>query len=82
MAVTVCALLGEVPVFHATNAATDRHPVLPHSSVTVDLGDDLHDAAIDRVALTGQLRQLLEQHLQPTPAEAARERTTVPVRRA
>ncbi|MGB9308680.1 MAG: hypothetical protein WCB92_34815, partial [Mycobacterium sp.] len=25
--------------------------------------DDLHDAPINRVALTGQLRQLLEQHL-------------------
>jgi hypothetical protein len=32
--------------------------------VAIDLGHDLHDAPINRVALTGQLRQLLEQHLQ------------------
>ena len=31
--------------------------------VAIHLGDDLHDAPINRVALTGQLRQLLEQHL-------------------
>ena len=31
--------------------------------VAVDFGDDLHDAPINRVALTGQLRQLTEQHL-------------------
>ena len=31
--------------------------------VAIDLGDDLNDAPINRVALTGQLRQLLEQHL-------------------
>ena len=31
--------------------------------VAIQLGDDLHDAPINRVALTGQLRQLLEQHL-------------------
>ncbi|BDB41203.1 hypothetical protein IWGMT90018_16490 [Mycobacterium kiyosense] len=37
----------------------------PPQFVTVDLGDDLHDPPIDRIALTGQLRQLLEQPLQP-----------------
>jgi len=31
--------------------------------VAIDLGHDLHDAPINRVALTGQLRQLLKQHL-------------------
>jgi hypothetical protein len=31
--------------------------------VAIDLGDDLNDAPIDCVALTGQFRQLLEQHL-------------------
>jgi hypothetical protein len=31
--------------------------------VAIDLGDDLNDAPINRVALTGQLRQLREQHL-------------------
>ncbi|VBA47024.1 hypothetical protein LAUMK13_05759 [Mycobacterium innocens] len=31
--------------------------------VAIELGDDLHDASINRVALTGQLRQLLKQHL-------------------
>ena len=31
--------------------------------VAIHLGHDLHDAPINRVALTGQLRQLLEQHL-------------------
>src|SRR5215212_12203855 len=30
MAVTVCALAGDEPVFQATNAATDRAPVAPH----------------------------------------------------
>ena len=64
MAVMVCALVCEEPVFQATSAATERHPVLPHSSVAFHLRDDLDDAAVDRVALTGQLRQLPEQHLQ------------------
>ena len=32
--------------------------------VAIHLGDDLHDAPVDRVALTSQLRQLLEQHLE------------------
>jgi hypothetical protein len=59
----VWALAGEQPVFQATNAGTDRAPVIPHNLVAVDLGDDLHDAPINRVALTAQLRQLLEQHL-------------------
>ena len=31
--------------------------------VAIHLRDDLHDAPINRVALTGQLRQLLKQHL-------------------
>jgi len=31
--------------------------------VAIHLGDDLHDAPINRVALTGQLGQLPEQHL-------------------
>ena len=31
--------------------------------VTIQLGHNLHHAPVDRVALTGQLRQLLEQHL-------------------
>ncbi|GFG85764.1 hypothetical protein MALGJ_24400 [Mycolicibacter algericus] len=33
--------------------------------VALDLGDDVHDAPIDGIALTGQLRQLAEQHLKP-----------------
>jgi len=62
MVVIVWAFAGEQPVFHATNAGTDRAPVAPHNLVAIDLGDDLNDAPINRVALTGQLRQLLEQH--------------------
>ena len=31
--------------------------------VAIHLSDNVHDAPVDRVALTGQLRQLLEQHL-------------------
>ena len=61
--VIVWAFAGEQPVFQATNAGTDRAPVAPQSSITIDLGDDLHDAPVNRVALTGQLRKLLEQHL-------------------
>ncbi|MEZ0053444.1 hypothetical protein ABIA30_004473 [Mycobacterium sp. MAA66] len=34
-------------------------------SIALDLGDDVHQASVDRVALTGQLRDLLEQRLQP-----------------
>ena len=52
----------EVPSFQATIAATERAPVAPRS-VAIILGDDLHHASVDRVALTGQLRQLLEQQL-------------------
>ncbi|VBA33966.1 hypothetical protein LAUMK13_00379 [Mycobacterium innocens] len=35
----------------------------PAQSVAIHFGGDLHDAPINRVALTGQLRQLLKQHL-------------------
>ncbi len=38
-------------------------PGVPPQPV-VDLGGDLHNAPVDRVALTGQLRELLEQHLE------------------
>ena len=34
-----------------------------HQPAAIQLGHDLHDAPIDGVALTGQLRQLLKQHL-------------------
>ena len=34
-------------------------------SVTIDLGNDVDDAPIDRVALTGQLRELLEENADP-----------------
>ncbi len=61
----VCALAEEEPVFQATSAATERAPGVTPQSVAIDLGDDLHDARVDRVALTGQLRQLVEQHLKP-----------------
>lgn len=40
-------------------------------AVVLDLGGDLHDAPIDRVALTRQLRQLVEQHLEPRSARRA-----------
>jgi hypothetical protein len=30
IAATVAAFDGDTPVFHATNAATDRQPVIPH----------------------------------------------------
>jgi hypothetical protein len=40
-------------------AATGRAPQV----FAVDLGDDVHDAAVDRVTLPGQLRQLFEQDL-------------------
>ncbi len=32
MVAIVCAFAGEQPVFQATNAGTDRAPVIPHSS--------------------------------------------------
>jgi hypothetical protein len=32
---------------------------------TIDLGNDVDDAPIDRVALTGQLRKLLEEFAEP-----------------
>ena len=57
------AFAADEPVFQATNTATDRAPVDPAQPVAIHLGDDLHDAPINRVALTGQLGQLLEQHL-------------------
>ena len=38
-------------------------PGHPTQLIAVDLGHDLHDAPINRVALTAQLRQLLKQHL-------------------
>ncbi len=59
----VWALADEEPSFQATNAGTERAPVAPAQLVAIDLGHDLDDAPIDRIALTGQLRQLLEQHL-------------------
>ena len=31
MATMDVALFGEAPVFQATNAASDRHPVMPHN---------------------------------------------------
>ena len=58
----VAALCDDKPVFQATNAATDRARGTPQP-VTIHLGDDLHDAPIDRVALTDQLPQLVKQHL-------------------
>jgi hypothetical protein len=36
-----------------------------HEIVAVHLGHDVHDAPIDGVALTHQLAQLVEQHLEP-----------------
>jgi hypothetical protein len=60
--VIVWAFADEQPVFQATNAGTDRAGD-PAQLVAIDLGHDLNDAPINRVALTGQLRQLLEQHL-------------------
>ena len=56
------ALAEEVPSFQATNPATDG-PRGTAQLVAIHLGHDLHDPPIDRVALTGQLRQLPEQHL-------------------
>ena len=63
MAVMVCALADDEPVFQATSAATDRAPGVTPQPVAIHLGGDVHDAPVDRIALTGQLRQLLEQHL-------------------
>ena len=59
----MAAFPDDEPVFQATNAATDRAPVAPAQLVAIQLGHDLHDAPINRVALTDQLRQLVEQHL-------------------
>ena len=60
----VSALCGVTPGLprhqRGKRPGTGRPPQL----VTLDLGDDLHQAPVDRVALTGQLRDLLEQHLQ------------------
>ncbi|MCV7423934.1 hypothetical protein H7K45_25605 [Mycobacterium yunnanensis] len=38
-------------------------PGVAPQPVAVDFGDDVHDATVDRVALPGQLSQLVEQHL-------------------
>ena len=59
----VWAFRSEVPVFQATSAGIDFAPVDPHKPVAVQLGHDLHHTTVDGVALTGQLGQLLEQHL-------------------
>ncbi len=58
------ALADDEPSFQATNAGTERAPVASAELIAIHLRDDLHDAAVDRVALPGQLRQLLEQHLE------------------
>ncbi len=50
----------ELPGHQRRHRACARHPA---QLVAIHLGDDLHDAPINRVALTGQLRQLLKQHL-------------------
>ena len=49
----VCAFPDDDPVFQATNAATERAPVAPHNSSRSNSADDLHNAPINRVALTG-----------------------------
>jgi hypothetical protein len=61
--VIVCAVCEDNPSRQATNPATDRGPGGAPQPVTVDLGDDLHNAPINGVALTRQLRQLLKQRL-------------------
>ena len=62
MVVMVWALAEDAPSFQATNAATDRAGG-PAQLIAIHLRHDVHDAPIDRIALPGQLRQLLEQHL-------------------
>ena len=50
----------QLPGHQRRDRTSTRHPAQP---ITIHLRDDLHDAPIDGVALTGQLRQLPEQHL-------------------
>ena len=55
-----CAVTAGLPGDQRRHRPGPGHPA---QLVAVHLGDDLHDAPIDGVALTGQLRQLLEEHL-------------------
>ena len=74
-AAMVLPLADVVPSFQATTAATERAPV-SHTDRVVQLGDEVHDPAIDRIALTGQLRQLLKHPLKTlNEASAQRSRT-------
>ena len=59
----VLAFADDEPIFQATNAAIDRAPVAPHSSSRSSSATISTMRPSIAVALTGQLRQLLEQHL-------------------
>ena len=59
----VCALVDDEPSLPGHQRRHRPRTRGTPQLVAIHLGDDLHDAPIDRVALTGQLRQLLEQHL-------------------
>ncbi|VBA33670.1 hypothetical protein LAUMK136_00483 [Mycobacterium attenuatum] len=59
--VSVDRRAAQLPGHQRRHRPRPRHPT---QLVAIDLGHDLRNAPIDRVALTGQLRQLLKQHLQ------------------
>ncbi len=58
--VRVCRRTPQLPGHQRRHRARPGHTA---QLVAVDLGHDLHNAPVDRIALTTQLRQLLEQHL-------------------
>ena len=83
MVVIVRAFAGEQPVFQATNACTERAPVAPSQLVTIDLCHDLHDAPINRIALTvnsansaNSTSTRAQVLTTPAPADAVEDMTT------
>ena len=59
----VLALAADEPIFQATNAAIDRAPVAPHNSSRSSSATISTMRPSIAVALTDQLRQLVEQHV-------------------
>jgi hypothetical protein len=57
-------LPGDQRLDGTTSRGTPQSVAVDRASA-VDLGDDLHQPTVDRIALPGQLPDLLEQHLQP-----------------
>ncbi len=58
--VRICRRAAHLPGHQPRHRPRPRHTPQP---VAIQLSHDLHNAPINRIALTGQLRQLLKQHL-------------------